>query len=198
MQLFNPNCLEVEEWKSVRLPQCTPPPASRLQALVQTSWIGPFECNGHTEKFWVYGRSGTVKAFRDLRFELPGLHDRNNAAHEWRIMQVSTPNFVRYQYKQMIDELVRCVAQGSGSGPKATTGSVRLKRRWPSTRPAEGRRAVVLPLAQEPDAHAPTGTCHPLTWTLLTPVHSNRTIGLYTACLSSVVVADIVANSQTN
>ena len=149
MQLFNPDRLEVEEHAVATLHT-----ASGLQALVETSWIGPFDYNGHIEEFWVYGRTGTVKAFGNLRFELPGVHVWNNAAREWRIMQVSTLNFARYQYKQMIDEFVRCVRSGEQFRPDGDAGRRSIEAVVAFYQAADSQRPVALPLAEEPDVEA--------------------------------------------
>lgn len=161
MQLFNPDRLEVEEHAVATLRT-----DSGLQALVETSWIGPFDYNGHIEEFWVYGRRGTVKAFGNLRFELPGVHLWSNSAREWRIMQVSTSNFARYQYKQMIDEFVRCVRSGERFRPDANDGLRSIAAVVAFYQAADSHRAVALPLAQEPDVDA-----------ILTRLHANALAG---------------------
>ena len=102
----------------------------------------------------MYGRRGTVKAFGNLRFELPGVHLWNNSAREWRIMQVSTLNFARYQYKQMIDEFVRCVRSGEPFRPDGNDGLRSIEAVVAFYQAADSRRPVALPMAQEPDVDA--------------------------------------------
>ena len=95
-----------------------------------------------------------MKAFGNLRFELPGVHVWNNATREWRIVQVSTLNFARYQYKQMIDEFVRCVRSGEQFRPDGNDGRRSIEAVVAFYQAADSQRPVALPLAEEPDVEA--------------------------------------------